>query len=44
VIHGLWTHADVVNDSFTFLDLLEAHEILAIKSENAARAREAIKA
>ena len=41
VIGGLWTHKDVVTDVFDFEDLLDAHELLAIKSLNEQRAQEA---
>lgn len=38
---GLWTHRDLIEDVFTYDDLLDAHEILAVKYENERRAAEA---
>lgn len=35
---GMWTHADVVRDLFTFDDLLDAHEMMAVNAENERRA------
>ncbi|UUZ93230.1 hypothetical protein LJK87_50060 [Paenibacillus sp. P25] len=41
VMAGLWTHRDLIEDVFTYDDLLDAHEILAVKYENERRAAEA---
>lgn len=41
VMAGFWTHRDVVQDVFTFADLLDAHEIIRVQNENEWRAHEA---
>lgn len=38
VVAGIWTHRDIVTDTFSFLDLLDAHEILDVREENERRA------
>lgn len=42
VFAGLWTHAQVVDGTFSFHDLIDAWEILDVKAENEARAHEAV--
>ncbi|MBY0054135.1 4-alpha-glucanotransferase [Brevibacillus sp. LEMMJ03] len=41
VLGGLWQHRDVVEDVFDIDDLLDAHEIMAVREENIRRAQEA---
>lgn len=41
VLAGFWSHRDLVTDVFDFDDLLDAHEMLAVRHENEWRAREA---
>ena len=38
---GMWTHKDLIEDVFSFDDLLDALEIIHIKSENEKRAEKA---
>jgi hypothetical protein len=40
VFAGIWTHAQAIDGSFSFLDLLDAWELLDVRAENEARARE----
>jgi hypothetical protein len=40
VIHGFWTHRDIVEKVFTLDDLMDIHEVIAVKMENEKRARE----
>jgi hypothetical protein len=44
VFAGIWTHLQAIDGSFSFLDLLDAWELLDVKAENEARAREAAEA
>lgn len=37
VIAGMWQHVDVVEERFTFMDLLDIHEALDLKIEDAER-------
>lgn len=39
MLEGIWQHRDVVGDAFTFIDLLDAHEILDLRQETEYRAR-----
>jgi hypothetical protein len=41
VFAGLWTHADIAKDTFSFVDLIDAHEFLDVQTENKARAEDA---
>jgi hypothetical protein len=41
VLAGFWTHRDIVEDVFSLDDLLDVHEIIAVKWENEHRAQEA---
>jgi len=41
VMAGFWTHRDLIENIYTFDDLLDAHEMLAVKHENERRANEA---
>ena len=34
VAAGIWTHRDLVADTFTFADLCDAHELLDVKAHN----------
>jgi hypothetical protein len=34
VIAGMWTHADLVRGVYSFHDLMEANELLDVKSAN----------
>lgn len=34
VLAGLWQHRDLLDDTFTFRDLLDAHELLDVRLEN----------
>lgn len=38
---GMWQHADVVRGTFTFDDLLDAHEMMAVNAENERRSLKA---
>ena len=40
MLHGFWTHRDIKEKVFTFDDLLDIHEVIAVKMENEKRARE----
>ena len=40
MIAGIWTHRDVVEDVFSFEDLLDAHELLDVREANAAIAHD----
>lgn len=37
VIAKLWTHKEAVDGTFTFADLMDAHEMLDVKAANEAR-------
>jgi hypothetical protein len=39
VAAGIWTHAQAVDGSFTFADLMDAHELLAVKAKREAQWR-----
>lgn len=41
VAAGMWRQHEVFDGTYDFDDLLDAHEIIAVKAENAARARDA---
>ena len=41
VMVGMWSHRDVVEDVFSFDDLLDAHEMMAVNAENRRRAEKA---
>jgi hypothetical protein len=38
VVNGLWSHSEAIDGTFSFFDLLDAHELLAVKAENSIRA------
>lgn len=37
VVAGMWTHREAVDGTFTFTDLMDAHEVLDVKAANEAR-------
>lgn len=41
VYAGMWQHRDIVENVFTFDDLMDIHEVMAIKAENEKRSYEA---
>lgn len=41
VAAGMWRQHEVFDGTYDFDDLLDAHEIIFVKEENAARARDA---
>lgn len=41
VVVGMWRQHEVFDGTYTFDDLLDAHEILQVKQENERRAHEA---
>lgn len=43
VMAGFWSHKDLVEDVFTFEDLLDATEMLQVRAENDFRAAKAAK-
>lgn len=41
VVAGMWRQHEVRDGTYSFRDLLDAHEIMAVKAENRRRAEEA---
>ena len=37
VVAGIWTHREAIDGTFTFADLLDAHEMLDVKAANEMR-------
>lgn len=40
MIAGLWTHKETFDGTYSFEDLLDAHELLDLKEANEGRVRE----
>ena len=42
VINGMWKQHETFDGTYSFIDLLDAHEIMAVKHENQKRAMDAM--
>jgi hypothetical protein len=42
VINGMWKHHEAIDGTYSFSDLLDAHEIMMVKYENEKRAMDAM--